>query len=112
MKVEIATQPEFRGLQHEKAINAQLKKSIMRRIPGQAKNSVGGNQMLVSEVKCINGERIIFEETPYYFKITIGDRTWYWDKDTGKYDGESYLVEGQLAPCSFSQVIPFTIKAS
>ena len=50
--------------------------------------------MLVSEVKCINGERIIFEETPYYFKITIGDRTWYWDKDTGKYDGESYQVEG------------------
>ncbi|MFC2019310.1 hypothetical protein ACFLU4_05060 [Chloroflexota bacterium] len=28
-----------------------------------------------------------FEETPYYFKLTIGSKPWYWNRDTGKYNG-------------------------
>ena len=35
--------------------------------------------MVVNEVKCINGEMVSFEETPYYFKLTIGNKTWYWN---------------------------------
>jgi len=46
--------------------------------------------MLVDRVKCTNGEKVSFEETPYYFKLTVGNKTWYWDRDTGKYDGVSY----------------------
>jgi len=48
--------------------------------------------VVVSEAKCANGEAVIFEETPYYFKFTIGGKTWYWDRDTGRYDGVSYQV--------------------
>ena len=48
--------------------------------------------MVVNEVKCTNGEMVSFEETPYYYKLTIGKKTWYWDRDTGKYDGVSYQV--------------------
>lgn len=48
--------------------------------------------MVVSEVKCTNGEKVKFEETPNYFLLTIGNKSWYWDRDTGKYDGVSYQV--------------------
>ena len=47
---------------------------------------------MLSEVKVKNGDRIKFEETPYYFKITIGKRTWYWVRETGEYDGTSFKV--------------------
>jgi len=46
--------------------------------------------MVLSEVKLDNGNEIRFEETPYYFKITIGKRTWYWKKETGEFDGTSF----------------------
>ena len=49
--------------------------------------------MVVSEAECTNGVCVRFEETPYYFKLTIGNKTWYWDGDTGKYDGVSYQAE-------------------
>ena len=49
--------------------------------------------MVINEAKCENGERVTFEGTPYYFKITIGGKTWYWDRDTGKYDGVSRQEE-------------------
>ena len=48
--------------------------------------------MVVTEVKCTSGKKVIFEETPYFFKLTVGSKTWYWDRDTGKYDGVSYQV--------------------
>ena len=37
--------------------------------------------------KCSNGIILKFEETPYYYKVTVGNKTWYWDKDTGEFDG-------------------------
>ena len=40
-------------------------------------------------VKCKNGVEISFKETPYYYKVIIGNKTWYWNKDTGKFDGIS-----------------------
>lgn len=40
--------------------------------------------------KCENGIVLEFEETPYYFKVTVGHKTWYWNKDTGKFDGTSF----------------------
>ncbi len=48
--------------------------------------------MVVKEMKCTNGERVRFEETAYYFKLTIGRKTWYWNRDTGEYDGTSFKV--------------------
>ncbi len=41
----------------------------------------------VKGARCKNGGELKFEETPYYYKVTIGNKTWYWDKDTGEYDG-------------------------
>ena len=43
--------------------------------------------------KFTNGEEIVFEETPYYYKVTVGRKTWYWNKDTGEFDGTSCRVE-------------------
>jgi len=40
--------------------------------------------------KCKNGAEIKFEETLYYCKVTVGNETWYWNKDTGEFDGESF----------------------
>ena len=40
--------------------------------------------------KCGNGNVLEFEETPYYFKVTVGNKTWYWSKGTGKFDGVSW----------------------
>lgn len=48
--------------------------------------------MVVKVTKCKNGEEVSFKETPFYFKLTIGRKTWYWNRDTGKYDGTSYQV--------------------
>ncbi len=41
----------------------------------------------VKGARCKNGVELKFEETPYYYKVTVGNKTWYWDKDTGEYDG-------------------------
>jgi len=38
-------------------------------------------------VKCKNGAVIEIRESPYYFTVTIGGGTWYWNIDTGKFDG-------------------------
>ncbi len=44
--------------------------------------------------KCNNGAEIKFEETPYYFTVTIGKKTWYWEKGTGKFDGTDFELDG------------------
>jgi len=49
--------------------------------------------MVIDEVKCTNGETVSFEETPYYYKLIVGDKTWYWNSDTGKYDGTSIEIK-------------------
>lgn len=36
--------------------------------------------------------KIKFEITPYYYKVTSGKRTWYWNKDTGEFDGTSFSL--------------------
>ncbi len=46
--------------------------------------------MVINELKCSNGTKVIFEETPYYYKVTVGNKTWYWNKDTGEFDGTSF----------------------
>jgi len=38
-------------------------------------------------VQCGNGIIIQAEESPYYFMVTIGRKTWYWNIDTGEFDG-------------------------
>ena len=48
--------------------------------------------METKELKCTNGESVKLQETPFYFKLTIGNKTWYWDRDTGEYDGVSWGV--------------------
>lgn len=45
---------------------------------------------ILSEVKLENGVNMKFEETPYYFKITVGNRTWYWKRETGEFDGTAF----------------------
>ncbi len=48
--------------------------------------------MVIEELKCSNGVEVKFEETPYYYKLTIGNKTWYWNRDTGEFDGTSFRV--------------------
>ncbi|KKL84395.1 hypothetical protein LCGC14_1965160 [marine sediment metagenome] len=36
--------------------------------------------------------KVRFEITPYYYKVISGQGTWYWNKDTGEFDGTSYQV--------------------
>jgi hypothetical protein len=43
-------------------------------------------------VKCENGVVIEAKESPYYFVVTVDKRTWYWNKDTGKFSGTSKKV--------------------
>jgi len=48
-------------------------------------------------VQCANGVEIKFEETPYYFTVTVGGKTWYWDIDTGKFSGTSVEVKEEFS---------------
>jgi len=43
-------------------------------------------------VKCNNGVEIKIEESQLYVKVITGNKTWYWNKDTGEYDGTSFKV--------------------
>jgi len=43
-------------------------------------------------VKCTDGTELKLEETSFYYRVTVGNKTWYWKKDTGKYDGVSVKV--------------------
>jgi hypothetical protein len=36
---------------------------------------------------------ITFEVSEAYYMIRVGNRTWYWIKETGKFDGTSYKVD-------------------
>ena len=46
--------------------------------------------MVLKEIKLKNGGTIKFEGLPYYLTITNGKKTWYWVRETGKYDGVSW----------------------
>ncbi len=48
--------------------------------------------MVIKEVKCTNGEKGKFEVIRCYFKLTLGNKTWYWNRDTGGFDGTSFKV--------------------
>jgi len=37
-------------------------------------------------------DKIKLEVSPYYFKVIVGKKTWYWKKDTGEFDGTSFKV--------------------
>jgi len=41
-------------------------------------------------IKCNNGVQIKIEETQRYVKVIVGNKTWYWNKDTGEFDGTSF----------------------
>ena len=43
--------------------------------------------------RCKNGVELKFEETSYYFKVIVGNQTWYWNRDTGEFDGVSFDVK-------------------
>jgi len=43
-------------------------------------------------IKCENGVTIEAKESPCYFMVVIGNRTWYWNKDTGKFSGTSKKI--------------------
>jgi len=44
-------------------------------------------------IKCTNGVVIKIEESPRYVEVIVGNKTWYWDKDTGEFDGTSFDVK-------------------
>ena len=37
-------------------------------------------------------EKVRFDITPFYYKVTSGKRAWYWNRDTGDFDGTSWEV--------------------
>lgn len=41
-------------------------------------------------IKCNNGAEIEIEESQSYVKVSVGDKTWYWSKETGRFDGTSF----------------------
>jgi hypothetical protein len=45
--------------------------------------------MVIKASKCENGTKVFFKETIRYLKLTIGNKTWYWNRGTGEYDGIS-----------------------
>ena len=48
--------------------------------------------MVIKELNCDNGTQVKFEESPYYYKVTVGNKTWYWIRETGKFDGTSFKI--------------------
>ena len=46
--------------------------------------------MVIKEAKFGNGSKIKLEKTPYYYVLTAGGKTWYWNRETGKFDGTSW----------------------
>lgn len=45
----------------------------------------------------LSGETYTDEESQLYVKVIVGNKTWYWNKETGEFDGTSFKVaEGQL----------------
>jgi len=38
------------------------------------------------------GSKIALEVTPHYLKVILGRETYYFDKETGNFDGTSYQV--------------------
>ena len=42
----------------------------------------------------IYSDQIIkLEESEFYYIITIGKKSWYWIKETGKFDGMSWDID-------------------
>ena len=50
--------------------------------------------MVIAELKCSDGAKIRIEETPYYYKVIVGGKAWYWNRETGKFDGTSSPLRG------------------
>ena len=48
--------------------------------------------MVIKETKCSNGTKIKLEETPYYYKVIVGGKVWYWNRETSEFDGTSWQV--------------------
>ncbi len=38
------------------------------------------------------GDKIKLAVSPYYFKVIVGKKTWYWNKDTGEFGGTSFRI--------------------
>lgn len=53
-----------------------------------------GDKIVVNEVKCTNGETVSFEGMSYYPKLTVGEKTWHWDRNMCKYGGVSCDGDG------------------
>ena len=47
---------------------------------------------MVKETKQTDKRELRFEKTPYYYKVTVDNKTWYWNRDTGAFDGISSQV--------------------
>ena len=43
-------------------------------------------------IKCNNGVEIKIEESQLYVKVIVDRKTWYWNKETGEFDGTSFDV--------------------
>ena len=48
--------------------------------------------MVIKEIKCSNGSKLKLEESPYYYIVRVGGKVWYWNRETGKFDGTSWQV--------------------
>jgi len=43
-------------------------------------------------------DNIKFKVSDLYYSITVGDKAWYWDKEDGKFDGESIDLTKHATP--------------
>lgn len=41
-------------------------------------------------ITCDNRAEIKVEESQLYLKVTVGEKTWYWTRATGEFDGTSF----------------------
>ncbi|KKN25856.1 hypothetical protein LCGC14_0880430 [marine sediment metagenome] len=74
----------FRGKSPQSVRWEEVRRQILKR----------GRNYMIS--KCKNGTALKFEETPYYYKVAVGKRTWYWNSDTGEFDGTSFRVADKV----------------
>ncbi len=42
----------------------------------------------------LTGNKLNLEVTPYYFKLSVNDREYYFNKDTGEFDGTAIPANG------------------
>lgn len=56
-------------------------------------------------VKCANGTEIKIEEDDLYLRVIVGQKTWFWNRGTGEFDGTAVKLEGLYVSCERREIL-------